>query len=198
MTLHEAMAILARHTRFGSASQGHSVALGAPLLPRHIVEALAVSFHNEIRLQWDAGMATPQHTPRGRGFDSSLIYYGHENDYWTRQQGGCLVNATDPEPKRPTFHMPCVDFWSDDAPAIAANASAGDTYEEYLFKAEVSPSFGIASSSSVRNSAVVTESSRRRCVFWTSTRTRQRPNRSFCTTPPTSPTSRTRCLNRTT
>lgn len=27
--------------------------------------------------KWDAGMATPDHTPAGRGYDSSLIYYHH-------------------------------------------------------------------------------------------------------------------------
>jgi hypothetical protein len=32
--------------------------------------------------KWDAGMATPEHTPRGRGYDTSLIYYHHDNDYW--------------------------------------------------------------------------------------------------------------------
>jgi arylsulfatase I/J len=32
--------------------------------------------------KWDAGMATPDHTPRGRGYDSSLIYFHHFNDYW--------------------------------------------------------------------------------------------------------------------
>ena len=83
-------------------------------------------------LAGDAGMATPQHTPRGRGFDSSLIYYHHANDYWTRQEGGCTANTSDPE--RPTRHVPCVDLWQDDGPAQAANASAGATYEEYLFK----------------------------------------------------------------
>ena len=30
--------------------------------------------------KWDAGMATPAHTPEGRGFDSSLVYYEHMND----------------------------------------------------------------------------------------------------------------------
>jgi arylsulfatase I/J len=30
--------------------------------------------------KWDLGMATPRHTPRGRGFDQSLIYYEHKND----------------------------------------------------------------------------------------------------------------------
>jgi hypothetical protein len=101
--------------------------------------------------KWDAGMATPQHTPRGRGFDTSLVYYNHENDYWTRKQGGCAVNSTDPEDKKP-MHISCtsqpqritfmliwfdwclpyaygagVDLWSDDGPAREANASAGST-----------------------------------------------------------------------
>ena len=107
--------------------------------------------------KWDAGMATPQHTPKGRGFDSSLIYYHHANDYWTRQEGGCTVNTSDPlvfynrndefctendgfctenDGQRPTEHLPCIDLWTNDGPARTVNASAGDTYEEYMFKAE--------------------------------------------------------------
>ena len=27
-------------------------------------------------------MGTPDHTPQGRGYNSSLIYFFHENDYW--------------------------------------------------------------------------------------------------------------------
>ena len=27
--------------------------------------------------KWDAGMATPEHTPRGRGYDSSFGYFHH-------------------------------------------------------------------------------------------------------------------------
>jgi len=37
--------------------------------------------------KWDAGMATPQHTPYGRGFDSNLLYYQHANDYWNKKTG---------------------------------------------------------------------------------------------------------------
>jgi len=33
--------------------------------------------------KWDAGMATPDHTPAGRGYDTSLSYFHHANDYWT-------------------------------------------------------------------------------------------------------------------
>jgi len=32
--------------------------------------------------KWDVGMATPDHTPHGRGYESSLGYFSHENDYY--------------------------------------------------------------------------------------------------------------------
>jgi len=47
--------------------------------------------------KWDAGMATARHTPRGRGYASSLAYFHHTNDYWTLQAAfgeGCPTNAT--------------------------------------------------------------------------------------------------------
>jgi arylsulfatase I/J len=31
-------------------------------------------------------MATPDHTPHGRGYQTTLAYFGHENDYWTFEQ----------------------------------------------------------------------------------------------------------------
>jgi len=37
--------------------------------------------------KWDAGMATPHHTPRGRGFDNSFLYFQHANDYWNKKTG---------------------------------------------------------------------------------------------------------------
>ena len=55
-------------------------------------------------------MATPDHTPHGRGYQSELLYFGHANDYWTSGEGasGCLK----PKPTR------VVDLWnlSPDAP----------------------------------------------------------------------------------
>lgn len=45
--------------------------------------------------KWDAGMATPHHSPRGRGYDSSLAYFNHYNDYWTLRAGeACPSNNT--------------------------------------------------------------------------------------------------------
>ena len=64
--------------------------------------------------QWDAGMATWAHTPYGRGFDTSLIYFHHCNDYWSRT----VSNATD------GFCSPdsaMVDFWNGTGPAYGAN-----------------------------------------------------------------------------
>jgi len=32
--------------------------------------------------KWDCGMATPRHTPVGRGYNTSLNYFGHGNYQW--------------------------------------------------------------------------------------------------------------------
>ena len=37
--------------------------------------------------KWDAGMATPTHTPEGRGFQTSLNYFHHGNNYWSQGTG---------------------------------------------------------------------------------------------------------------
>ena len=36
-------------------------------------------------------MATPDHTPEGRGYDQSLIYFHHANDYWQYTCGSCAA-----------------------------------------------------------------------------------------------------------
>lgn len=73
--------------------------------------------------KWDAGMATPRHTPEGRGFDSSLIYFNHKNDYWvqTVDQGQCMNYDNDQ----------IVDLWDSGAPARSLNGTA---YEEFIFR----------------------------------------------------------------
>jgi arylsulfatase I/J len=98
--------------------------------------------------KWDAGMATPRHTPRGRGYDSWYGYYQHSNDYWTKGMG---VGQTGLET---TGEIDCclnhfVDFSEAnatyfggvrDAAALSgacANSSAADPpcYEDHLLKA---------------------------------------------------------------
>ena len=68
--------------------------------------------------KWDAGMATPDHTPKGRGFDSSFGYFHHDNDYYTEYVQSCKG------------HGSVVDLWDFDQPA---NTSNGTGYEEHLF-----------------------------------------------------------------
>lgn len=70
--------------------------------------------------KWDAGMATPDHTPMGRGFDTSLGYYNHANDYYTEDAGKC-------------DHQSIVDLWDTDKPAHGLNGTGPDHYEEGLF-----------------------------------------------------------------
>ena len=37
--------------------------------------------------KWDVGMATPEHTPIGRGYESFVGYYTHANDFWNKGMG---------------------------------------------------------------------------------------------------------------
>lgn len=69
-------------------------------------------------------MATPHHTPEGRGFDESLIYYEHKNDFWkqTLMQSKCADYGT------------IVDLWDTGKPAYGQN---GTQYEEYMFRDRV-------------------------------------------------------------
>ena len=46
--------------------------------------------------KWDAGMATPHHTPHGRGYDTSLNYFGHGNWMWSQREWlGSYHNRSD-------------------------------------------------------------------------------------------------------
>ena len=78
--------------------------------------------------KWDAGMATPDHTPMGRGFQSSFGYFHHANDYYTEKAGGCVYDKKG--------HSP-VDLWDTDKPAHGVNGTGPDNYEEGLFKEHV-------------------------------------------------------------
>lgn len=62
--------------------------------------------------KWDAGMATPDHTPVGRGYDTTLHYFHHANDYYTFVADNC--NGT-----------PVVDLWNKYFGSSSANASVG-------------------------------------------------------------------------
>ena len=71
-------------------------------------------------------MATFDHTPKGRGYDTSLIYFEHKNDYFTQiqMQSGCL-----------NVYPDIVDLWiSNNETEGPANNLNGTNYEEYLFQ----------------------------------------------------------------
>eukprot|EP00912_Choanoflagellata_sp_UC4_P000242 UC4_evm2s153 len=70
----------------------------------HVMKAGGYATHQVGK--WDAGMATPDHTPQGRGYDSSLGYFCHCNDYWNEGCGGGLV-----------------DLWDTSGPAFGKNGS---------------------------------------------------------------------------
>ena len=72
--------------------------------------------------KWHAGGATPDHTPSGRGFDSSLGYFDFANDYFTEVDVGGNCNGT-----------PIVDLWDTDKPATGMNGTGPDNYEDGLF-----------------------------------------------------------------
>eukprot|EP01050_Picozoa_sp_SAG11_P025406 SAG11_NODE_5719_length_1480_cov_2.307748_2_plen_270_part_00 len=84
--------------------------------------------------KWDAGMATPTHTPFGRGYDSGLSYFHHSNDYYTESGDGTACHGV-------------IDIWGTSAPASSFNTSAGrrntqrngtlEDYEEYKFMKHV-------------------------------------------------------------
>ena len=68
--------------------------------------------------KWNVGMATNDHTPEGRGFDSSLIYFSSSNDYYSQQQGEC-------------DGIDIVDLWDSGSPA---QQLSGTGYEESIFR----------------------------------------------------------------
>ena len=83
-------------------------------------------------------MATQKHTPAGRGFHRSLIYFHHCNDYWS----STVSNKTD---GFCSFDSDVVDLWRHDnssvggsgGPAIPRPGGAdADIYEEEIFVAE--------------------------------------------------------------
>ena len=83
--------------------------------------------------KWDAGMATFDHTPAGRGYDTSFGYFHHANDYWTEQTGSCVDSK---QKKR----LP-VDLWDTDHGASSQNGTrevgSVEGYEEWKFEQHV-------------------------------------------------------------
>jgi arylsulfatase I/J len=84
--------------------------------------------------KWNAGCATFARTPMGRGYNTSLVYFGYRNDYWSEQDGACEVVGGGV--------VPLVDLWDGAGPAVGqnnsfscsqANQAASCVYEDELF-----------------------------------------------------------------
>ena len=99
---------------------------GIPVNMTGIAQKLrSVGYRAHMTGKWDAGMATPRHTPIGRGYESWLGYFHHSNDYYTQ---GLPITATG------TIDV-CKDKYRDlfynDGPALACNDTS--VYEEEYF-----------------------------------------------------------------
>lgn len=91
--------------------------------------------------KWDAGMATPTHTPKGRGYETSLNYFGHGNYQWGQIEwgqggGGKSGRTVEPDPHDPKFLR---DLWDTDEPAVALSNRSRDegVFEEILFRERI-------------------------------------------------------------
>lgn len=75
--------------------------------------------------KWDCGMVTPAHTPKGRGYDTSLGYFDHGNWMYT---SNVWEGSYDHRPDIPEVNI--IDLWDTDRPAKHLN---GTGFEEYIF-----------------------------------------------------------------
>ena len=71
-------------------------------------------------------MAYPESTPKGRGYDTSLNYFGHGNWMWSQSEWG---GSEDHQMDIPNTTI--VDFWDTDKPAKTLNGTGS---EEDLFR----------------------------------------------------------------
>ena len=98
---------------------------GIPVNMTGIAQKLkSVGYRTHMTGKWDAGMATPRHSPVGRGYDSWFGYYHHANDYWSEKLPFSATGNVDVCKNR------FVDLWDTDKPAWGQNGTA---YEEELF-----------------------------------------------------------------
>jgi len=90
--------------------------------------------------KWDAGMATPRHSPRGRGYKNWLGYWHHANDYWSFNEESCHMKPVkDLWRANGTLEGPARDLQNCKT-CSQANQSPGDgrcQYEEALLGDEV-------------------------------------------------------------
>lgn len=118
---------------------------GIPMAMTGVAEHLTrAGYDTHFYGKWDAGMATWRHTPSGRGYNHSLVYWGHGNDMWNFENG--VLCGQDPHQEKVNIK----ELWEDDGPAwnLENDARCGQhkqrpgqgkpcVYEEVLFKNRV-------------------------------------------------------------
>jgi arylsulfatase B len=101
--------------------------------------------------KWHAGLATAEHTPHGRGYDTALNYLGAANDYYTNSYLQPCAYPT------PADEFTARDLWDTSAPARGQNNSASCSqanqapecvYEDALFASRVLSTIRNASNAS--------------------------------------------------
>ena len=94
---------------------------GIPRNMTTIAEKLALAgYESHVVGKWDCGIATPAHTPEGRGFNSSLVYFEHMVDSFTQRvfAGGTACTLYGPN----GYNIS--DLWDSGAPSRTLNGSA--------------------------------------------------------------------------
>eukprot|EP01084_Bolivina_argentea_P297373 512295_1 len=83
------------------------------------------SYSTHIIGKWDIGWASDHHLPKGRGYDTSMVYLSAMNDYFTQKVGKYGCN---------TLNISFNDLWGNEEPLYDL---IGTNYEEFLFENEL-------------------------------------------------------------
>jgi len=92
--------------------------------------------------KWDAGMATPEHTPLGRGYDEWFGYFQHANNYWTKgtsleavgEVDICLNHFLDFSHQNSTYRGGVLNAEDLDSSCEQSDADDPECYESSVFK----------------------------------------------------------------
>ncbi|CAE7809067.1 ARSB [Symbiodinium necroappetens] len=121
-------------------------------IPRNMTciaeKLLEAGYRTHLVGKWDVGIATPQHSPKGRGYETWYGFYGHANDYWhatiglTSAEGSvdvCLNQMRDLSMHNSSYCGPALDDTSLSALCESDDdkESEPSCYEEHRFKERV-------------------------------------------------------------
>lgn len=92
--------------------------------------------------KWDAGMATPDHTPHGRGYEEWMGYFQHANDYWEKgaaleaigEIDTCLNHFHDFSEHNSSYRGGVVNKSQLDASCKNSTSTHPACYESHIFK----------------------------------------------------------------